>query len=317
MQDIKFYFKENEWKLIQDILKNGKNNSWCELADKYGIRQDSNSDQKKKAANDIYRKYLRKMNTPVDQPKILIYDIETSRVQADLWWSGKQYVNGSQITSEPSIITLAWKWFGSDEVYHLKWDKKKSDKKLVTDFLKEYNKADMVIGYNNDNFDNRWINARALRYGLDVNVHVKSFDIMKQSKRLFRLPSYSMNYLAKFVGVETKLQHTGLAMWEAIQNGGKREAKKAMKLMIEYNVQDIIVTEQVFLKVVKYMKFPIHLGVIGGKSKASCPSCGSENVKLHKTSVTAAGTIQRIMKCKEDKHTYKISNSTYLKEFAK
>jgi len=255
----------------------------------------------------LENKYINK------KPRVLIYDIETARVEARLWWAGKQYVNGNQITSDPSIITIAWKWVGENKVNYLKWDKNKIDKKLVTKFLKIYNKADMVIGYNNDRFDNKWINTRALKYGLEVNTFVKSFDIMKQSKRLFRLPSYSMNYLAKFLGVQTKLQHTGLAMWDAIQYGKKKEAKKAMKLMVKYNIQDIIVTEQVYLKVRKYMKSPIHLGVVAGESKTSCPVCGGTHSKLHHTTVTAAGTIQHIMKCKNDGVKYKISNTEYLK----
>lgn len=313
MQNLKFLFSANEWKMISYINKNGKNESWLSLAQEFNIRPEGSSDQRRKSANDIWRKYLRKSLEVSKEPKILIYDIETSRLQADLWWSGQQYVSGNQITSEPKVITIAYKWLGSDKVEYLKWDKKQSDKKLIKTFLKEYNKADMVIGFNNDKFDNRWINARALKYNYDVNTFVKSFDIMKQAKRLFRLPGYSMNFIAKFVGVETKLQHTGLSMWEAIQRGSKKEAKKAMKLMVDYNVQDIIVTEQVYLRLRKYMKSPIHMGVLQDRAKSTCPTCGSDNVKLHKTTVTSAGTIQRIMKCREDKSTYRISNSEYLK----
>ena len=136
---------------------------------------------------------------------------------------------------------------------------------------------------------------------------------MKQSKRLFRLPSYSMNFLAKEIGVETKLQHSGLSMWQDIQYGKKKEAKKAMKLMLKYNIQDIIVTEQVYLRVRKYMKSPIHMGVLQGKDKNTCPTCGSKKIKLHKTTVTPAGTIQRVMKCTEDKSTFKVTNSQFLK----
>ncbi len=308
--------KENEWALIQDVLKNGKTTSWYALAIKHNIKTGGNSEQRRKGANDLYRRYLRSLTKETSKARVLIYDIETSRIQAEMWWSGKQYVSGNQITTDPRIISVAWKWLGEDEVYKLKWDKHQSDEKLVTKFLEEYNKADMVIGFNNDSFDNRWINARALKYNLYVNTHVKSFDIMKQAKRLFRLAGYSMNSIAKYVGVETKLQHTGLIMWESIQHGTKKEAKKAMKLMLKYNVQDIIVTEQVFLRVKKYMKMPIHLGVLSGGSKTTCPECGGTDVKLHKTSVTAAGTIQRIMKCNVDGHTYKINNSAYLKEFA-
>ncbi len=296
-----------------DILENGKDSSWLELARKHNIRPEGDTDQRRKSANDVWRKYLKKSAQFEEQPKILIYDIETARMQANLWWSGQQFVNGSQITSEPRIITVAWKWLGSDKVEYLKWSKNKSDKKLITKFLEVYNEADMVIGFNNNKFDNRFVNSRALKYNLDVNVHVKSLDLMKEAKRLFRLPSYSMNNIARYIGVETKLQHSGLEMWEAIQFGSKKEAKKAMKLMIEYNVQDIIVTEQVYLRVRKYMKNPMHIGVLQGKEKSTCPICGGDNVKLHKTTVTPSGSIQRIMKCKDDGHTYKISNSQYLK----
>lgn len=313
MQNLQNLFTSNQWELISDILQNGKSQSWLSLARKYGIRPEGNSEQRRKAANDVYRKYLKKSTTVTVQPKILIYDIETARVTANLWWSGKQYVNGSQITNNPGVITIAWKWLGADKVECLKWDKKQSDKKLIKAFLKEYNKADMVVGYNNDNFDNRWINARALKYNFEVNTFVKSFDIMKQSKRLFRLPAYSMNFLAKYTGVATKLQHSGLSMWEDIQYGTKKEAKKAMKMMIEYNIQDIIVTEQVYLRVRKYMKTPIHYGVLQGKKKNTCPTCGSSKIEKIKTTTTTAGTIQHIMRCKKSGTQFKLSNSQFLK----
>lgn len=313
MQEMKELFGEKEWSLIQDVTTNGRTTSWLELARKHSIREEGTNDQRRKSANDIFRKYIRKQEDTIKQPKVLIYDIETARMTANLWWSGQQYVNGAQITSDPSIITVSFKWLGSDKISYLKWDKKKSDKKLITEFLKYYNEADIVIGFNNDKFDNRYVNSRALKYGLDVNVHVKSFDLMKQAKRLFRLPSYSMNYIANYVGVETKLQHSGLSMWEHIQFGTKKQAKKAMKKMVEYNIQDIIVTEQVYLRLLKYMKSPLHVGVFKGKGKCTCPTCGSDKVKLYKTTYTTSGSVQHIMKCLEDGSSFKVSNSVYLK----
>ena len=62
---------------------------------------------------------------------------------------------------EPKIITVSWKWLGDETIHYLKWDKNHSDEQLMKDFLVEYNKADMVIGYNNDRFDNRFINSIA------------------------------------------------------------------------------------------------------------------------------------------------------------
>lgn len=313
MQSLKNYFKENEWKLVIDILENGKNESWLEIAEKFQIRPEGDDDQRRKAANDVWRKYQRKSEESSKSPKILIYDIETSQLEADVWWSGKQYVSANRIKSEPRIITVAYKWLGSDIVEYLQWDENQSDEQLVREFVEIYNEADMVVGYNSSKFDNRFLNARAFKYNLDINIHVKSLDLMREAKKYFRMPSYSLNNISRFLDLPTKLQHSGIDMWDAIQYGSKDEATQAMNLMIEYNIQDIIVTENLYHRMIKYIKSPIHVGVLRGGAKSTCPICGGTNVKLHKTTWTSAGVIQHIMRCEDDGHTFKISNSEYLK----
>lgn len=243
--------------------------------------------------------------------KILIYDIETCRVPAMVWWAGKQYIHSRQLTEEPRIITVAWKWLGEDEVSYLTWDKEHSDRKLMEEFLKVYNDADMVVGQNNDNFDNRWINARAMKYGLEVNTHVKSMDIMKQSKRLFRVAGYSMAYLAQFSNVTHKQGHEGMIMWDKIQFGTPEEQEEYLQKMVDYNVGDIVTTEELYVRLRPYLKHQVHFGVMAGGEKWTCPNTGSEDVYLSSTTVTKAGTVQRIMKS-PDGSTYKISNKQYM-----
>lgn len=251
------------------------------------------------------------VNNVSNPNKILIYDIETGRIPAMVWWTGKQYIGHNQLLEEPKIITIAYKWLGENDVKYLTWDKNHCDKDMLKEFLKVYNKADLVVGQNNDRFDNRWVNARAMKYNLDINVFIRSFDIMKQTKRLFRLPSYSMAYITKFLGVETKLQHEGILMWDMIQRGTPGEQKEYLQKMVDYNVQDIIATEDMYLSLRKYMGNVVHFGVLNGEEKWTCPNCGSRKVKLYKTTVTSAGTIQRIMKC-NDGVQYKISNKQYM-----
>ena len=246
--------------------------------------------------------------------RILVYDIETSLVEAQLWGSGKQYVGHDSITTETQIITVAWKWLGEDTIHHLKWSKKKSDKKLVTAFLEEYNKANMVVGWNNNSFDNKIIHSRAMKYGLEVNTLVSSYDIMRQIKKVFRLPSYSMAYVSKYLGLQGKLSYdNGIRMWKDIQWGPKKDAKNAMKVMIAYNVQDTALTEEIFFKIRKYLGNVIHVGALNGVIEPSCPHCGSTDISHHHSKATAAGTIQRVMECNHDKVKFKISNTAYLK----
>tara|TARA_R110000782_G_C14727419_1_gene404817 strand:- start:46 stop:996 length:951 start_codon:yes stop_codon:yes gene_type:complete len=244
--------------------------------------------------------------------KILVYDIETSRGVFKAFWTGKQYLGYKAMVKEPSIISISWKWLGNDKIHHLTWDKNHSDKEMVKSFLIEYNKADMLIGQNNDNFDNRWVQARAMKYGFDFNTYLRSFDIMKQNKKLFRVVSYSMDYTAKFLNVTFKQSHEGIKMWDMIEDGTKEEQKEYLQKMVDYNVGDIITTEEIYLKNRKYYGHKTHFGVLNGGEKYTCPNCGTLQVELYKTSITPAGTIQRIMRCKIDGVKYKLTNKQYI-----
>ncbi len=266
--------------------------------------------------NRCIRKWAKKIGigTPKHKTtnKILVYDIETSRGVFKAFWTGKQYLGYKQMVKEPAIISISWKWIGEDKIHHLTWDKNHSDKEMVKEFLTHYNKADMLIGQNNDNFDNRWVQARAMKYGFDFNTYLRSFDLMKMNKRLFRVVSYSMDYTAKFIDVTFKQSHEGILMWDMIEDGTPSQQKEYLQKMIDYNVGDIITTEEIYLKNRKYYGHKAHFGVLNGGERWSCPNCGSNDIELYKTTVTPAGTLQRIMRCKYDGVKFKITNKQYI-----
>lgn len=248
-------------------------------------------------------------NIPND--KVMVYDIETSRIKADVWWTGKQYVNHKQLRNEPAIISISWKWVGEDEVHSLTWDKNHCDEKMMKKFLKEYNKASMVIGQNNNSFDNKWINTRAAKHGLHVDRFVKSFDIYRMAKRYFRLPSFSMAYMANYFGLTPKQSHEGMLMWDMIEYGDKEEQKEYLKKMVDYNVGDIVTTEELYLTLRPYFGAVTNKAVQSGLPKWACPVSGSTKVKHLKTIFSEMGTIQRILYCEESEHQFKVSNRTY------
>tara|TARA_R110002049_G_scaffold230196_2_gene402340 strand:+ start:2297 stop:3163 length:867 start_codon:yes stop_codon:yes gene_type:complete len=243
---------------------------------------------------------------------VMIYDIETSRVTAKLWGTGKQYVNHKQLRSETTIISISWKWLGEDKIHALTWDKDHSDKKMMEEFLVEYNRADMIIGQNNDRFDNKLINTRAAKYGFDVNVHVKSYDILKQTRRLFRLPSYSMDYVTKFLGVTHKQSHEGIHMWDCIEDGTEAEQAEYLQKMVDYNVGDIVATEAMYYRIRKYAGHKVHFGVLEGREKFTSPTDGTDDLFLQSVSTTAGGSLQYIMKSNTDGIQFKLSHRNYL-----
>lgn len=261
-----------------------------------------------------YAKFLglNKMAKYIKAEGVMVYDIETSRIQADLWWTGKQYVDYKKLRNEAKIISISWKWVGEDEVYSLTWDSKHCDKKMLEKFLKEYNKASMVIGQNNDRFDNKWIKTRAAKFGLYVNRFVKSFDVQKHAKRHFRLPSYSMDYMSKYFGLTPKQSHEGIIMWEMCEYGTKEQQKEYLNKMVEYNKGDIVTTEELYMTLRPFFSTPTNMAVSKGLPKWACPVSGSLEVKLADTIFTEMGTVQRIMYCEDSDHQYKISNKAFM-----
>jgi uncharacterized protein YprB with RNaseH-like and TPR domain len=255
---------------------------------------------------------LNVMKENISNDKVMVYDIETSRVKADVWGTGKQYINHSQLRSRTTIISIAWKWVGSDRVYHLTWDKDHCDKTMMEKFLKQYNRASMVIGQNNNSFDNKLINTRAAYHRLHVDRFVKSFDIYRMAKRYFRLPSYSMAYMAEYFGLTLKQSHEGIYMWEMIEYGTPKQQKEYLHKMVEYNKGDIVTTEELYLTLKPYFASVTNKAVQSGLPKWGCPVSGSLNVKLLKTIFTEQGTVQRILYCEDSKHQYKVNNKTYM-----
>ena len=244
--------------------------------------------------------------------KVLVYDIETSRVPALVWGTGKTYIRHSQLRGRTKIISIAWKYVGEDKVHHLTWDKNHCDKKMLEKFLKHYNNAYMVIGQNNDNFDNKLVNTIAAYHRLRVDRFVKSFDIYKMAKKYFRLQSYSMAFMAEYFGLTLKQSHEGLHMWDMIEFGNKEEQKEYLGKMVDYNKGDIVTTEELYMTLKPYFSTVTNNAVRKGLEKWRCPVSGSDDVKLMKTIYTEAGTVQRILYCNESKHQYKVSNKAYM-----
>lgn len=60
MENLKKHFRQNEWNMIEHILNVGKEGtSWNDLAVTFLIRVGATSDQRRKASNDVWRRFLR------------------------------------------------------------------------------------------------------------------------------------------------------------------------------------------------------------------------------------------------------------------
>lgn len=245
------------------------------------------------------------MSQPI---KRLFFDIETSPMIVYSWRTGwKLNIPTDNIIEDWKIICISYKWEHESKVKNLTWDKNQCDKKMLTDFIKIMNKADECIAHNGDRFDIKKIRTRCIFHRIPMFPKYRTLDTLKKARSGFNFNSNRLDYIAKFLGVGAKLEHEGFDMWVKCLQGDKQ----ALKDMVKYCDMDIIVLEDVYLTLQNYILNNTHTGVHDGRLKASCPSCGSEDVSLLKNAITAKGTIKRVMECNCCGYNYEISNSAW------
>lgn len=357
MKNSKNQFKVNEQALINDILTNGKQGrQWYDLAVQYNIRPNGNSIQRRKSANDIWRRF-NKLQGNIDfvprpeivplqvggsviplnftphwqmphyidplqalkgklvefqslKPKRLFYDIETSYNIVKAWRIGYNInLNMEDIIQERAIITIAYKWEGEEDVTVLSWNKG-CDKEIIEDFVKVMAEADELVGHNVDRYDTKFIMARALKHNIPVLPKYQSTDTLKLAKKHFMLNSNKLDYIAQYLGIGHKTKHRGMEMWDDII---LRNDPKALEEMIEYNVQDVFLTEQVYHKLMEYSLPKVNHASKQTGDKHTCPQCGSNHAELHKTYISSSGTKTRLMNCLNCSTNFTINNTNYTK----
>ena len=237
----------------------------------------------------------------------LFFDIETSPNICYTWRTGYNInLSPDNIINERAVICVSYKWEFEDKVRTLTWDNG-CDKELLKQFIEVANDADELIAHNGDRYDIKWLRTRCLKHRLPMLSTYKTLDTLKKAKSHFLFNSNKLDYIAQFTEVGKKLETGGFQLWIDVMNGDK----EALKKMVEYCEQDVLVLEDVYNAISSYISHNNNFGVLDGGTKADCPKCASENVRFLTTRTTAAGTIQRIMKCNTCDSDFKISNRTY------
>ena len=344
MKNSKNQFKVNEQALINDILTNGKQGrNWGELATQYNIRPNGDAIQRRKSANDIWRRWrkinsaqiqplianiesVEDINTVVSiihesfkptllqpiKPKRLFYDIETSYNIVKSWRVGYNLsLQPEDIIKERAIITIAYKWEGEDDVVVLTWNKG-DDKKIIEEFVKVMSEADEMVGHNLDRYDTKFIMGRALKHGIPALPKYQSTDTLKLAKKHFMLNSNKLDYIAQYLGLGHKVRHRGMSMWDDII---LNNCPKALEEMIEYNIHDVVLTEQVYKKLSEYSLPKVNHASKQTGDKHTCPQCGSTDATLQKTYVAPSGTKTRLMSCNSCSTNFTINNTNYEKHY--
>lgn len=227
--------------------------------------------------------------------KRLFFDIEVAPNIGMFWESGyKKTILPDSIIKERAIICICYKWEDDEEVQWLTWDKRQSDKIMLTKFVKVANEADEIVGHNGDKFDLAWIRTRCLFHGVTMFPKYVTIDTLKISRSKFKFNSNKLDYIAKFLKIGGKT-HTDYSMWTDILIKNDR---KQLDKMVDYCVNDVHILEAVYKAMANHIEPKTHFGMIFGSSKMECPECGSDEYTMQGKIYHSGGTCRQRYRCK-------------------
>jgi DNA polymerase elongation subunit (family B) len=232
-------------------------------------------------------------NNDSGKPKILTIDIETSPITA-YTWGPKFESNIIDFVTQSQVLSYSAKWLGGKQITKGLIDYKGyapgiiNDKPLIKDVHGLLDEADIVVGQNHVSFDMKILNARMIANGMSPPSPYKMVDTKREAKKYLRLPSYSLNDMGAYFGIGKKMEHEGFNLWLGCMKGDK----SAWKKMKAYNAQDTLLTEQLYLKLLPFMK--THPNVGSHVEGCVCGKCGSERLQRRGVARTLSTVYQRV-----------------------
>ena len=211
--------------------------------------------------------------------KLLVVDLETRPIEARVWGLWGQNIGINQITDPGGVLCFAAQFIGEREMHFAsQWDDGAAMVRKAHRLLTE---ADAVVGWNSDRFDLRWLNRCFVEQGLSPPPPFVKVDLMKSVKRNVMLPSYKLDFVARWLGVGAKQRTGGFDLWSDVLAGDP----KARAKMGRYNRHDVRITAAVFdvLAAKGWVKGLPNHAIDGGHV---CPHCGSEKLQRRGYSVS-------------------------------
>jgi uncharacterized protein YprB with RNaseH-like and TPR domain len=277
----------NDWKQLAIQLAETNALSWRGIARELDVPKSSVSDH--------LRAYYKMRNTDVEPsqalvPKgarILLLDVECAPTTAYVWGRWQQNVHQKQIVEEGYLLTYSAKWLGEPTIVSNRITLKGDDSVLVKELAELMSTADVLVAHNAIKFDIPLIKTRMLELGLNPALPAKVVDTLRIAKAEFKFPSNSLDNIAAYLGLDRKVSHSGFELWKKCMDMDE----EAFNEMLEYNIQDVVVLEQVYLKLRAWSKTHPNMALYNDVPEARCVCCGSHDLvpieKLYVTTTSA------------------------------
>lgn len=212
-------------------------------------------------------------------PKILIFDIEITPLEAYIWATNvwKARVPDESVISRWFMLTWSAKWLNDNQIMSMRGTREEvleeDDGRIVKGLWELLNQADIVVAHNGNKFDVPNINTRFVVHGLPPTKPYKQIDTLKIAQSQFGFSHNSLDALCNVFGFGAK-NPTGMALWKRAKSGDN----DALEYMEEYNRNDVVMLEKLYLKLRPWIRNHPNVGMYKNTLESVCANCGSSNI---------------------------------------
>ena len=224
-----------------------------------------------------YSGWQSKPKPELSKPKLLHYDLECTLSKSYHFGQYKQNLSVKQQVQEGHLLSHAWAW-GDGEVTGSILTRAEvlnhDPERLVLEAWSLLDNADVVVAHYGKKFDIPKLNGYFLKYGLQPPSPYKVVDTKEISSKKFLLPFNSLEYLAKALGVQQKIDNSGIQLWIDCDQG----KQEALDEMLAYNIGDVEALRDVYNRLITWDNNGVNMALYNDEHEALCTHCGSDNI---------------------------------------
>jgi len=188
-----------------------------------------------------------------DNPRVLIFDIETAPIKGFIWSMWQHGVPLCMIKDDWFVLSWAAMWLDDEDTEEAVMYQDirdtiadEDDKDLLHDIWHLLDEADVVITQNGIKFDSRKLNSRFIINGYQKPSSYKHIDTLRIAKKQFGFTSNKLEYMTDKLCVKwKKLKHAqfaGFELWDECLKGNPL----AWKEMEKYNRHDVLSLRELY-----------------------------------------------------------------------
>jgi uncharacterized protein YprB with RNaseH-like and TPR domain len=197
-------------------------------------------------------------------------DIETAPAIMAGWGMFKQNFGVEQVFEWPYILMIGLKWVGKPAEVLTNWDM--SQEEMLQRTLDAIKGADGVISKNGAKFDIPWIRTELLKHRMQPLPQLTHIDLEKAARAYFRFHSNKLDYILRYLGLGSKVEHEGFPLWRKVMAGNEA----ARKRMVRYCKGDLIGTEKLYKEMRPHIENHPAIRAVGSEG---CTKCNSKHTK--------------------------------------